>query len=916
MPPRKLDQDIKQTKTVHLISTTSKVMRGARIRSLCTAGMTLCLVILLMSTLGTVPMGGVTNTQPADESSPVRAHLPRTAMVFPSSIPAYPGLLTVAQADGTEFKARLFGDESYHWMETADGWSFTWNSKANRYEYVRVDRNGRFSLTGLVVGSDDPTASGLRKHARESKKVIKEKIGEWCGKLGHRVTFSDRDETDLNSAITVLPRSKKTGTQPMLLVLAKFTDLNATHTRDEFDRMMNTKGYSDNGAKGSVRDYYEEASGGKLNLVTTVTDWVTVTGASNSYGTDTLSWQRFGREAISALDQAGFDFSSMDADHNGMVDYIGFVHPGKGQEGTGISTNIWSHMAYFRDPIVVDGVIIFKYMMVPELFADGGMTRIGTYCHETGHMLGIDDLVGGSDAGGIGYWSVMGVGGWCDDALSPSHFTAYEKCAFGWIEPTVINESQEGLTLEPVEDGGGVYKITSGYLNKSGIYEGEYLLLENRQKSGFDAAIPGHGLEILHVDESAFNDTDINRRIAKILQADGRNDLNNGSNYGDEGDLFPGSADKTMIGPLTTPATKSYFLGKSGVTISNISEAGDTISFDVSIKKPPQVSNNWPGPDRFGYRGSVSKGGFEDISQTGSAMSNADEGGIIQIGFPFKAYGGQYSQIYVHREGWMSLSVDLNFDAYGSSRWIPSAWGPGLTIAPCWFRAYPDENLQVYYEVKGSQPNRYLVVQWTGIIYIAPEVGYFVIHGPISFQAMLYEKDGNIDFCYRSINKTSMNGYAYLLYTVGIQDRSGKNGVRYAFMKERDLANGMKISFSVVKGVDLKAEITGTKRQTAEANPPAIYKTAVGRAEVVTAEISNIGTQTVKRLNVVFYEDGTAIAEKTIRKLASAKSTTVEFIYTPTKRGKHILKVTVDPEEKTSDFDRGNNSSEVKTLCR
>jgi len=56
-------------------------------------------------------------------------------------------------------------------------------------------------------------------------------------------------------------------------LLANFSDTAPTFTKDDFDGLFNTVGYTGNGADGSVRDYYLEASYGALTFQTDVYGW-------------------------------------------------------------------------------------------------------------------------------------------------------------------------------------------------------------------------------------------------------------------------------------------------------------------------------------------------------------------------------------------------------------------------------------------------------------------------------------------------------------------------------------------------------------------------------------------------------------------------------------------------------------------
>lgn len=135
---------------------------------------------------------------------------------------------------------------------------------------------------------------------------------------------------------------------------------------------------------------------------------------------------------------------------------------------------------------------------------------------------------------------------------------------------------------------------------KQGFPKGEYLLIENRQACGFDA-LPQGGLAIIHVDQNA-NDVpgypgqeswprNGNHYKVALLQADGAYNLEQGNNRGDANDLFHAGS-VNSIGPkgvsssASYPNTLAYQGGKiinTGITISNISAAGPTMTFDVEI---------------------------------------------------------------------------------------------------------------------------------------------------------------------------------------------------------------------------------------------------------------------------------------------------------------------------------------------
>lgn len=117
--------------------------------------------------------------------------------------------------------------------------------------------------------------------------------------------------------------------------------------------------------------------------------------------------------------------------------------------------------------------------------------------HETGHFSGLPDLYD-TDSGageGIGSWGMM-ANSWGFDSsqLHPPHFSAWSKIELGSVTPTVISVLGD-YTLPEVEFSPVVYRIDAGYP------AGEYLLIENRQPSGIESAIPQGGLAIWHIDD-------------------------------------------------------------------------------------------------------------------------------------------------------------------------------------------------------------------------------------------------------------------------------------------------------------------------------------------------------------------------------------------------------------------------------
>ncbi|HHT9111862.1 MAG: hypothetical protein HZA47_09385 [Planctomycetes bacterium] len=81
------------------------------------------------------------------------------------AIPAAPFIHTLTQPDGTDFKAKQWGDESCHGWETEDGYTVVFDESVNCWTYAIHDTTGELISSSRTVGKDDlPT--GCFPHMR------------------------------------------------------------------------------------------------------------------------------------------------------------------------------------------------------------------------------------------------------------------------------------------------------------------------------------------------------------------------------------------------------------------------------------------------------------------------------------------------------------------------------------------------------------------------------------------------------------------------------------------------------------------------------------------------------------------------------------------------------------------------------
>jgi immune inhibitor A len=210
---------------------------------------------------------------------------------------------------------------------------------------------------------------------------------------------------------------------------------------------------------------------------------------------------------------------------------------------------------------------VSKYSMEPE---DG---KIGVFCHELGHIFGLPDLYDlDMDSAGTGWWDLMAGGSWNNNGLTPAHLIAWCKVRLGWVKP--LTASLQKITLRPSTDYPDIYRL--------GPKGGEYFLIENRQKKGFDGSLPGEGLLVMHVDESRSNNSDQSHYLVGIQQCDRQRDLEKNANRGDSGDPYP-SASNNAFSADTDPGSRLYSGKDSGVSLANISRNGDAVTIEIPV---------------------------------------------------------------------------------------------------------------------------------------------------------------------------------------------------------------------------------------------------------------------------------------------------------------------------------------------
>ncbi|MFP5298315.1 MAG: M6 family metalloprotease domain-containing protein [Actinomycetota bacterium] len=414
------------------------------------------------------------------------------------------------------------------------------------------------------------------------------------------------------------------GTARLPVALVDFSDNVAEriHPPKSYEDMLFQRNHP-NGS-GSLRDYYLDQSGGLFDVEGQVSQtweraplrYSTYAGSENGLQSAEPNAHTLVRDTAQAVDDE-FDFCDFDFDGNGYVDTFFVVHAGAGAEetsagGPGSGIGIWSHLSYLSPNFVTNDICtdgrrarIGYYAMQPEEHASANLTApgapdrlisIGVFAHEFGHALGLPDLydIDYDTHGGVGSWDLMGSGAWGFEGHRPWRpvpLGAWTKARLGWALPQQVTDdvmAQEFVSADRPRDGSftGIYKLSPNG-DPASL---EYFLVEYRDESSpFSVGMP-EGLAVWHVNEARLGDdnldnADQNDRLLELVQADGLDELggSTGSEYGDAGDIFPGSTNRTYLDSEGEPNTRLRTGEISRVALRNITVGEGTASADLFV---------------------------------------------------------------------------------------------------------------------------------------------------------------------------------------------------------------------------------------------------------------------------------------------------------------------------------------------
>ncbi|MFQ5500217.1 MAG: M6 family metalloprotease domain-containing protein [Candidatus Zixiibacteriota bacterium] len=488
---------------------------------------------------------------------------------------------TLVQPNGDTVNFFASGDEYYHWLHDANGFTIVRNP-ANHFLVYAQMKDNRLLATSLVVGRDDPSAAGLQPGLNIDQSTYE------------RLRSQKQRPTNAANA----PDSGKIYN---LVVFIRFAGENSFgQDRSHFDSLFNIGVHTSFGLpNASVDEYYQKVSYNKLSvpteewhpdttssinasyLSTHVRDYFRPDSvAAGGYANKSERTQREQELVRDALESIKGEISSFwlgDFNNDGSIDNVSVIIKGSPDAWGDL---LWSHESTMSVvsvslPSIGQDKPVENYTFT---FED---SKVGTLCHELFHSIGAPDMYRYSDTtiDPLGNWDLMSI----QNKELPQHMGAYIKNKYAsWASIPVINQSGT-YSLLPLSDSTITihgYKI----LSPTSFLGLEYFIVDYRNKTRgiYDNKLPGSGLLIHRINNSPFlsgnaqgpPDEDYLYRPGGIdATTNGQpNDACYSAEYG-----------RLCINDLSTPAPFLSDNSDGGLFIADIGFPDSTISFYVGI---------------------------------------------------------------------------------------------------------------------------------------------------------------------------------------------------------------------------------------------------------------------------------------------------------------------------------------------
>ena len=504
------------------------------------------------------------------------------------AIPAHRGSVMMPQPDGTMLSVCLEGDEFYHFNTTTDGYTIMLN-EAGAYVYARQDGMSLVATQVLAHDAENRSAEENALLAGMSKYLVDENgVAQANVRRARRaVDLSNFDFENFRGCVILIDFSDK--------------QFASDNPKEFYTEMFSSEGFTgyydpisgrDVTCPGSVRDYFKDQSDGAFQPPFDVYGPYRATyGTSGTVQARAAQCQNLASTIFPNVlkkADADIDYSKYDNNGDGKIDMVYFLVAGYSSSYSGNNSGyLWPHASNLSWTYKsYDGKWIDRYASSTELYGFEStpstvtVEGIGTVAHEFSHVLGLPDFYdtdyakSGGESHHPGGWDLMAGGGDYNYGRSPVGYTFYERYALGWAKATTLVRPG-AYELEAVNTG------RSGYILRTPVKD-EFFTIENRQKTGWDAYLPGHGMIVTRVDStnlSVWTDNKVNcnpeHNYFEMLRAGNTTSGDLGS------DPFPGTSGNVMITNNTYPNLVTWAGYANELNIINIAEKDGLITFNV-----------------------------------------------------------------------------------------------------------------------------------------------------------------------------------------------------------------------------------------------------------------------------------------------------------------------------------------------
>lgn len=473
---------------------------------------------------------------------------------------------TITQPDGKIIHCLASGDEFYHWLHDAEGFTIVMNP-ADGFYYYAILSGDSIIPSRYAAGTVNPSGTGLVKGINISERRYAELRRNYQSRL------KSTQETPTQGHVNGL-----------CIYISFDGDSVFSMSRAYFKEMWSAADQP------SVQDYFAEVSYGTLDLQVShfpagpdnVTASYRDIHKRNYYlpksGSNPGGYEEDAQEREHSLLKAAVEHIvnqipanlNVDINSDGVVDNICFVIQG---EATG-GDIFWPHTSGLTSwDVRIKGARILPYSLTMELGFGCGVIS-----HELGHLFGAPDLYHYYNS------APTPVGGWClmdGTAEPPQGICGFIRLKYNhWILKLPEITESGVYSLRPLTSPvNNLYKVKSPYSRS------EYFLLEYRRREGrYESSAPGTGLLVYRINPDAGNGNADGPPDEIYVYRPGGSLAKEG-NWGKAPLLAP---TRTAINDDTDPYPFLYNSGKGGpggLDLFNVSAGGDSITFEIKIEK-------------------------------------------------------------------------------------------------------------------------------------------------------------------------------------------------------------------------------------------------------------------------------------------------------------------------------------------